>query len=179
MHHVSEPRLLLLPAVAVPHQVAAVPDLMDIAVGEQEDFVGDFEEGVVGDFKEGVVVVVGEDDAFGRLLAADEVLYPFHRHRGEEGKRLVEDAERRRGAQHQPYPGDTHFSRGQFPHIGILILCELGKCLGEFCVIHRVIFEYLAQGHLRRQEVALRQILETAGHGAVPEEASGHGPRQP
>ena len=42
---------------------------MDIAVGEQEDFVGDF--------KEGVVVVVGEDDAFGGLLAADEVLYPF------------------------------------------------------------------------------------------------------
>ena len=48
-------RVRRLSAVAVPHQVAAVPDLMDITVGEQEDFVGDFEEGVV--------VVVGEDDA--------------------------------------------------------------------------------------------------------------------
>ena len=128
----TAPRLPLLPAVAVPHQVAAVPDLMDIAVGEQKDFVGDFEEGVV--------VVVGEDDAFGGLLTADESLYPFHRHRGEEGKRLVEDAERSRGAQHYPYPGEAHFSRGQFPHLGILSLCALGECPGEFCVVPRVIF---------------------------------------
>ena len=46
----------LLPAVAVPNQVAAVADKMDIAVGKQEYLVGHFEKRIV--------VVVGENDAF-------------------------------------------------------------------------------------------------------------------
>jgi hypothetical protein len=59
---------------------------VDIAVGEEEDFVGNLQEGFV--------VVVRDDDSFLVLVFPDQPLDGFYRYGSEVGEGLVEDAER-------------------------------------------------------------------------------------
>ena len=120
---------------------------------------------LIRDIQKRFIVVVGNDDASRPLLAVDNLLDRFYGYGAKIGERLIEYAERRPGAQHQPDLKYPLLAPGELTDLILVLYLELREILHKALVVRHEILKDFAELHTRRQKRLLREILDMQSHG--------------